>query len=211
MPFSPQRTLKAALLYRDQSYLELPIPARHLITGLLHYVDQQGRENANAATLREMFFEFDEEIDSSEVESLLLVLAERGWLLLYSSGKRQLMQVSDGPWRAFVTIDGRNKSVFPPPSAGPETFLGQPRSNSGPTLAGGREGAGGEAAWMEDPDLPPPVGCPRHPNGLLTGNCGPCGSARKLNDAYTRGEITREELIAAHRAPRVRPDPVDDE
>jgi hypothetical protein len=115
MPFSPQRTLKAALLYRDQSYLELPIPARHLITGLLHYVDQQGRENANAATLREMFFEFDEEIDSSEVESLLLVLAERGWLLLYSSGKRQLMQVSDAPWRAFVgpiTVSGQTPVRF---------------------------------------------------------------------------------------------------
>ncbi|MDE2100838.1 MAG: hypothetical protein KGL39_26565 [Patescibacteria group bacterium] len=201
----------------------MPVAARHLIAGLLFYVDQQGRENANPATLRELFFEFDESVDASEVESLLLLLAENGWLHLYSSGKRQLMQVQAEPWRSFVTIDGRNKSVFPPPSVGPETFLGHSRSDSGPPLAGGRGEAGGGwpgetggetpdlyDRWLTDPELPPPPGCRRHPNNLAVGNCGACAGSRKVHDAYMRGEITRDEAIAAHRSP-VRSDPVDDE
>jgi hypothetical protein len=218
MPFTPKRTLQAEALYEDPSFQRLSPLARYLMAGLLSYVDGQGRERAKPVLLRETFFEQDEGIDPGDVETMLLELSSAGWVALYSHEGRELMQIDPDRMNAFVAgLDKRN-GRFPPPPEGHPTFTRPP---SGAPRAEGREGAaeaGAEEwwqvepdAWMEDPDLPPPVGCPRHPNGLMVGNCGPCGSARKSHDQYMRGEITHAQLVSAHRARPSRRNAEDDE
>ena len=50
---------------------------------------------------------------------------------------------------------------------------------------------------MLDPEMPPPQGCPRHPNNTGLIPCGPCAGARKIHDRFVRSEITHEQAVAA--------------
>src|SRR5690606_3609315 len=119
--------------------------------------------------------------------------------------------------KEFVTIDSRDQSRHPPPDVGPASAQGGPWAAAGSTAAEGMGGAeageasGGDgrarAAWMSDPDLPPPQGCERHPNNTGLIPCGPCGGARKIHAAFISGEITHAEAVAAWtRSPRARED-----
>jgi hypothetical protein len=212
MPFTPKRTLRAEEMYLDPSFQRLSPMARYLAAALLMYVDGQGRERAKPVLLRETFFEQDEGIDPGDVETLLIELSVAGWLALYSHEGRELMQITPERMNAFVAGLEKRNGRFPPPPEGHPTFTGPP---SGGPRAEGKEGAEWwqeePDAWMEDSELPPPVGCPLHPNGLLTGRCGPCGSARKLHDQYMRGEISHSQLVSAHSARPARTAPEDDE
>ncbi len=201
MPFSPVRKFKLEALNRDERFLSLPRDQRLFLLSLLMYVDQLGREIASASTLRETFFEFDDDVSVSRIDDWLLALEERDWLVLYTSGRRIFMQVNPVAWGAFVSCDGRDGSRYPEPDPGPvsaqSTTWGDLRADSGATPAEGKGGAG----WWESPEGVPPAGCKRHPHNTGLINCGACGGARKIHEGFLRGEISRDDAIRAWQEP----------
>ena len=210
MPFTPSRKLRPEV-FQDPSFLSLPVQTRYLMLGLLEYVDGHGRENANLSVLRETFFEFDDAVTQSDVATLLLELDEAGWLIVYQSGKRTLMEIPPERMQWVSHIEKRAEPLFPPP---PESARRPPDSlwmPSGLPRAEGKGGGSGYGAWMEDPDMPPPVGCHLHPHGFPLGNCGGCASARKIHEGYLRGEVSRETAIEAHRPSTSRATPLDED
>lgn len=203
MPWSPSRKFQLEAMNRDERYLMLPRPLRLFATTLMMYVDGMGREVANARSMREMFYEFDPEVTVEEVESMLLDLEGRGWLLLYDAGPRLLVQVNPVLMKAFTShMDGRD-SKFPAPDPTVEFAQRVLWGDSGQPPAEGRgEGADdgeseGAPLWMLDPELPPPRGCPKHPTNNPRGDCGGCAGARDIHKQFMSGEITHAQAVAA--------------
>jgi hypothetical protein len=198
MPFTPVRKFKLEALNRDERFLSLSRDLRLFLLQLLMYVDQLGREIASSSTLRETFFEFDEDVTVGRVDEWLLALEERDWLVLYTSGRRIFMQVNPVVWAGFVSCDGRDGSRYPEPEPGPvsaqSTTWGDLRAASGATPARG-EGEVGD--WWERPDGVPPAGCPRHPHNTGLIPCGACAGARKIHEKFIRGEMSRDEAVLA--------------
>jgi hypothetical protein len=202
MPFTPARKFKLEALNRDERFLSLPRDLRLFLMQLLMYVDQLGREIASSSTLRETLFEFDEDVTVKQVDEWLLALEDEGWLVLYTSGRRIFMQINPVPWAAFVSCDGRDGSRHPEPDPGPvsaqSTTWGDLRGVSGASPA---RGEGGSGVWWEAPDGVPPAGCPKHPHNTGLIPCGACAGARKIHEGFMRGEITREQAVAAWQVP----------
>lgn len=205
MPFSPQRKLKIESLFRDARYLSLdPTTTRPLLLTLLHYVDGHGRESASAPIMRELLYEFDRDVTPGVIDGWLIQLEDADWLLLYESGRRLYLQINPIAWKAFVSCDGRDGSRHPAPEPGPvetqSTTWGDLRDSDGPTAAEGKgegEGPGAPPPWMLDPDLPPPLGCPKHPNNTGLVNCGACAGAREIHNRFMRQEISHEDAVRA--------------
>lgn len=207
MPFSPARKFKLEPLNRDERFLCMSRDLRLFLWCLLSYADGLGREVAAARTLREVFYEFDQDVQPEQIDTMLLELEERDWLLLYVSGRRILFQINPAVWAEFVSVDGRDGSRYPPPDAAPESAQRAAWGDSGGTAAEGKGGAGdggvsGEGdretpAWMLDPDMPPPQGCLRHPNNTGLIRCGPCAGARQIHTGFMNGEITHEAAVTA--------------
>lgn len=204
MPFSPQRKLKIEALLRDPRYLTLDRETtRPLLLQLLHYVDGAGRESASAPMLRELLYEFDEDVTPGQIDGWMILLDEADWLLLYEHGRRIYMQINPIAWKAFVSCDGRDGSRHPAPEPDPvsaqSATWGDLRENVGATAAEGKGGTGeeGTPAWMLDPDLPPPNGCPRHPNNTGLVKCGACAGAREIHSRYMHGDISHADAVKA--------------
>lgn len=209
MPWSPSRRFKLEELNRDERYLMLPIsppiPLRLFAITLLQYVDGAGREVANSSTLREAFYEFDQDVTTADVNSALIELESRGWLLQYISGQRVLLQMNPVAMSTFLSHRDSRDTRFPPPEPGPEFAQRVLWGDSGPTVAEGKgegdSGGGSEGVppWMLDPELPPPRGCVLHPvnTGLI--KCGACAGARDIHTQFMSGEITHEQAVAAWR------------
>lgn len=202
MPFTPARKFKLEALNRDERYLSLPRDLRLFVRQLMEYVDQLGREIASSSTLRETLFEFDEDVTVKTVDEWLLALEDAGWLVLYTSGRRMFMQINPVAWAAFVSCDGRDGSRYPEPDPGPvsaqSATWGDLRAVPGASPA---RGEGGRGAWWEEPDGVPPAGCPKHPHNTGLIPCGACAGARKLHEGFMRGEISREQAVAAWQMP----------
>lgn len=200
MPFSPSRKFKLEALNRDERFLTLPIPSRLFLLSLLMYVDAAGRELAAARTLRDLFYEFDHEVEDGHIDTMLLELEDRGWLLLYVSSRRMLLQINPAAWAEFVSVDGRDGSRYPSPEPGPEAAQRAAWGDPGPTVAEGK-GEWGQSretpAWFDDPEMPPPQGCARHPNNTGLIACGPCAGARKIHQQFMNGDISHEAAVAA--------------
>ena len=215
MPFTPVRKFKLEALNRDERFLSLSRDLRLFLWSLLSYVDQQGREVMSSTTLRETFYEFDKDVTTEMIESWVEALESADWLLLYvAAGRRIYFQINPAALAEFVSMDGRDKSRHPDPEPGPVAAQcaawvdsgstpGGFRADFGSTTAEGK-GEGGQLgesrespAWMSDPQLPPPQGCPRHPNNTGLINCGACGGARKIHTRFVSGEISHAEAVAA--------------
>jgi len=200
MPFSPKRSFKLEPLNRDERYLTIPQPTRLFLLSLLMYVDSAGREMASTRTLRDTFYEFDPDVEDSHIDAMLLDLEARGWLLLYISSRRILMQINPAAWVEFVSIDSRDGSRYPPPEPGPEAAQRASWGDAGPSLAEGKGGGAAEGEvplWTLDPELPPQQGCRKHPNNTGLIPCGPCAGARKIHQQFMAGEMTHAEAVSA--------------
>lgn len=209
MPFTPSRRFKLEPLNRDERYLSMPRELRLFLLSLLMYVDTAGRENASSRTLREVLYEFDEDVTYKDIDEWLIALEARHWLLLYVSGRRLMLQINPAAWAEFVSLDGRDGSRFPAPDPGPEAAQRAAWGDSGATPAEGKGGEGGEEetpAWMLDPEMPPPQGCRMHPNNTGLIACGPCAGARRLHARFMSNEISHAEAVAAWSAATTTPD-----
>jgi hypothetical protein len=198
VPFSPKRSLKMQELFRDERYLTLDPSPRLLMLTLLHYTDALGREVASSTSLSDLLYEFDAKVTPGQIDKMLTLLESRSWLLLYESGRRRYMQVNPVAWKAFVSIDGRDGSQYPPPDPGPVAAQGHAWGDPGPTAAEGKgDGGGAPPLWMSDPDMPPPQGCRMHPlnTGLIA--CGACAGARKIHADFIAGRISHAQAVAA--------------
>lgn len=201
MPWSPKRWFKLEALNTDERYLELPRNLRLFATTLMMYVDGAGRALATPAVIREAFYEFDPDVEASEIGAMLDALQERHWLLQYVAGKRVILQINPAVLSEFLSIDGRD-SRFPSPEPGPELAQRLAWGASGPGLAEGKGGVGEESdtpwwhAWMLDSELPPPQGCKKHRHNSPS-DCGGCAGAGKIHKQFMTGEITHADAVEA--------------
>lgn len=201
MPWSPARKFKLEPFNTDERYLSLPRPLRLFATTLLMYVDGAGRALASAGAIREAFYEFDTDVQPSEVEAMLVELEARDWLLQYIAGKRVILQVNPAVMAEFLSIDSRD-SRLPAPEPGPELAQRLAWGASGPTVAEGKGGAGEESGtpwwlhWMQNEELPPPEGCKKHKFNSPT-DCGGCSGAKTIHKQFMVGKITHAEAVEA--------------
>lgn len=211
MPFTPTRKFKLEALARHERYLSMPRDLRLFLLSLLIYADQKGREEAKSLTLREALYEFDDDLTTDTIDEWLLALESRGWLVLYVVGRRMFFEINPVAWALFVSVDKREAPPHPePPDRAPvatqSASWGGLGASSGDSPGGLRGDSGRSAAegkgeegsgWMSDPDLPPPQGCPKHPNNTGLIRCGPCAGARKIHERFIAGEMTHEEAVKA--------------
>ncbi|RRJ85930.1 hypothetical protein EG850_11125 [Gulosibacter macacae] len=179
------------------------------MTGLgLHlFADDHGRAEARPALIRAALYPEDESVTTSLVEEHLLELDDVGFLRLYTSEGRDLLQLLH-PTR----VDRPTKSRIPEPPR--ERSRGFAAVGSGRVL---RERVEASAEWAEweaaqergaaPPVRPllldaPPIGCPDHPNGRFA-DCGPCGTARRRHSAWLATARYSQQVDEYERSRRV--------
>lgn len=187
---SRQRTLKAELVF-DELLEEMPPPVR-LFAMLLHWqADDEGRASSKASKLKADLYLEDESTSESDIESMLLQLAEIEYLYLYSAMGREYLLL-----RELSTIQRATPSRLPAP---PEDLASASRAARERLMA---EGGGGGSAWgapgepggVPISDVMPSAFCVVHqPAGPGRGvNCRDCGDARQHHQ-----QVARERRLAA--------------
>ncbi|NQX36283.1 hypothetical protein [Herbiconiux sp. VKM Ac-2851] len=186
MAIRRQRTVKPRFFQDEELLTVLPPLVRWTFLGLQMNADDYGNESANLTLLKSQIWPMDDEITKSVLEDHLLVLAEAGYLLLYTVGKLTYYSVLN--WREeWQTVDGKAASHIPPPPREPlATPSRGPREDQaveerGSAGARGRRVSGGESEEGEgeprDPSARPSPFCSKHPQGTER-PCRACGVAR---------------------------------
>ncbi|QHF24119.1 hypothetical protein GTU73_08915 [Rathayibacter sp. VKM Ac-2804] len=194
---SRQRTLKAEIVF-DELIEELP-PAVRLFALLLHWqADDEGRASSKASKLKADLYLEDATTSESDIESMLLQLAEIEYLYLYSAMGREYLLL-----REVSTIQRATPSRLPGP---PEDLASASRAARERLMAeggGGARGAQGEPGGVPLLDLPSPFCVVHQPAGPGRGvNCRDCGDARQYHQ-----QLARERRSAAATAgPRFEPE-----
>lgn len=164
-------------VFTDPAMLALPLEVRWTAIGLRLHADDEGREVAHPRLLWSSIWPLSEVVTEDELILHLLTLEDVGEIQLYSAGDRTYYRIID-----FPKVDRGQPSGHPnPPPLANQSRID--REGTRETFAAGEREGGEEARGVFRGDMPPPFGCPEHPEGSFD-PCGPCGTARMRHQAW---------------------------
>ena len=201
----------------DEALLELDTEIRFTGLALRMYVDDHGRGPARPSLIRSQLYPLSPEITDEAIEWHLAVLEDVGYIRTYKADERMLLHMVEWP-----SQDRAQPSRLPPPpddapvspdaSRGPREPLatssrapredvavvggrkeGEEGRGEGGAQGGGEAGGAGRArALLAGTEEPSPF-CSKHPIGTEE-KCGPCGGARKRNEAWLKVQMEASEV-----------------
>lgn len=185
------RMMRAEMRYSEKVN-SWPIPVRFFFSQLWGACDDYGRGRYDARVVKADTFPIDDEVTVAMVGRWLKALEVAGVLVPYESGGKQYFYLPgwDDPLEG-QTLRYKKKSNIPePPGAlrnSPKSFANLP--NSAHEGEGEREGERDTEGEKESTarGAPPPLGCPKHPQGTDK-PCRPCGDARRSYEAWERAQ-----------------------
>ena len=180
MGTNKQKTIPPEL-FRDEDLMSLDDAVIRTAFGLYFDADDSGRESTTEWRLKAALWPHRPEVTEETIVDHLLILAEVGYLGIYTAQDRTYYQI-----RKWASQSHPDPSKHPAPP--PELFRNLSGTNPENFSAGEREGAGGGSStgeWVErPPGMPPSPFCPIHqPNGTRA-NCRHCGTARLAHEQY---------------------------
>jgi len=193
---------------QSPEFQAVPDEAKPTALGLWTLLDVMGRGPLDEWWIgRELYQDRAPAEAADLVTSHLLMLMESGFLTTYTAGGREWILLL----RTLKADKRRARIETPePPEDVTWTSVAVERERA---RVSAREHVRAEdearaEAWaavqgdrerVERPERPllldaPPIGCPKHPDGLVSGPCGPCGTARVQRTEWLTRRIYEERM-----------------
>lgn len=177
------RTIKPSF-FRSEDVSVLPLRARLTWIGLWTHCDDAGRAKDNVRLIKGDIWPLDD-VSLRDIEDDLETLAAHGRIVRYEVDGKRYLEITN--WSDHQSIQKPSPSKIPAaPTTGVDSrtpTVGLPEHGDTATARKGREGRGREGTRGPAREAPPPR-CPKHIETPAEGNCGPCGTARKLREQY---------------------------
>jgi hypothetical protein len=156
-----------------------PMGLRYFWVLLWGYCDDYGRGRDNARLIVADSFPLDDDIDATQIQGWMDVLAGAGMIRRYQVDNVDYFHVSD--WANMQKVSHPSK-IFSPPPPWQESGSGtspEPLPSDSAEMPRGGGGVKGDGSGGGG-DTPTPY-CEAHPKGTNT-PCRPCGEARKASE-----------------------------
>jgi hypothetical protein len=207
---------------QSPEYQMVPDVAKSTALGLWTLLDVMGRGPLDERWIaRELYRDRDPETAADMVTEHLVMLLDSGFMSTYQAEGQEWILL-----RRPLKADRRRASLLAPEPPEDVTWTSvaveRERARASARERVRFEGAARAEAWAavqgdrerpERPERPylldaPPIGCPKHPDGLVNGPCGPCGTAREQRTRWLTERIYEERLTRFYEQ---MPTPPDDE
>lgn len=185
--------------FTSEDMLALDHTTRLMYQGLWLYADDDGKGILDVRMIHANVWGLDGSVSMDDVESMLIVLADRGLIDLYKVRTRDYFVIPT--WEEWAKVQNPTPSRLPdPPEPPPRPSGGSHEAlHTSAQYRGCRERKEGERAGesvsvgvresvpegaVRDPETPPHPRCERHRAEPTDKPCKPCGNARKEFDYW---------------------------
>jgi hypothetical protein len=192
---------------QSPEYQAVPDAAKPTALGLWTLLDVMGRGPMDELWIaRELYQDRAPSTAAEMVTEHLLMMLEAGFLTTYkAAGEEWILLLR--PLKADKRR-ARIDTPEPPPETWMSVAVERENARAGARARVRLENEASAAGWAnarEDRERParperphvldaPPIGCPKHPDGLVSAPCGPCGTAREQRTRWMAARIYEERL-----------------